>query len=499
MPVLLIDNYDSFTWNVYEGLCKAGADVQVHRNDKITMEDIRALNPSHIVISPGPGHPSEFNGVCNDVLKEYSGKTPILGVCLGMQIMYTYFGGDVKSAGEFVHGKTDLINHDSKGIYRNVPQDITATRYHSLTCTVDSLPECMEFNSYCPSGLAMGVRHKIYTVEGVQYHPDSFLSEQQITMLKNFLDLTGGTWALNPNSTIPTLPLSEIRAFIQSTPVTKSETILETIHKQRLLDIQESKALPGRSLADLETLLEMEGIAPPAISFYDRLSKVAVENPSYSAVIAEVKRASPSKGDIGLSVNAAKMGFDYAQSGASAISVLTEPKWFKGRLEDMLQVRQAVSQMRDNRPAILRKDFIVDKYQIAEARLYGADAVLLIVALLSLSQLTELLEYTHSLGMDALVEVNSQTEVQVALQANSRIIGVNNRNLHSFAVEMDTTTKLSQYIPKEIFYISLSGVINPSDAIRFKNANVNAFLVGEGLMKTTDKRQFIHDLTRVFD
>ncbi|PVU97283.1 hypothetical protein BB560_005746 [Smittium megazygosporum] len=488
MAVLLIDNYDSFTWNVYEGLVKAGAEVSVSRNDEITIEEIKTMNPSHIVLSPGPGHPKEPNGICDDVLTKFAGKIPILGVCMGLQLFYVHFGGVVDSAGEFVHGKTDIIHHDSKGIYKNTPRDFVATRYHSLICTQDSLPDCLEVTSTVSSGLIMGVRHKEFAIEGVQYHPDSFLSENQILMFKNFLTLRGGTWKENPDYVV---------VHNVPEPATKGETILEKIHKQRLLDIEADKNLPGRTFEDLEDLIKL-GVAPPAIDFYKCLCRRRNEDPKYRAVISEVKRASPSKGDIGLKVNSVKMALQYAEGGASAISVLTEPTWFKGRIEDMIQIRKAFDRFGEDRPAILRKDFIIDKYQIAEARLYGADAVLLIVAMLTLEQLTDLLQYTHSLGMEALVEVNSETEVETALKAGSKIIGVNNRNLHSFNVEMNTTEILSKVIPETVFYISLSGVLNPSDALRFKESHVDAFLVGEGLMKATDKKQFIHDLVTVF-
>ncbi|PVU85338.1 hypothetical protein BB559_007077 [Furculomyces boomerangus] len=491
MSVILIDNYDSFTWNVYEYLNKAGAKVGVYRNDKISVKEIEALNPTHLVLSPGPGHPREDSGVCYDAISHFAGKIPIMGVCLGLQCMYDLYGGKVSFAGEIIHGKTDRISHDGKGVYTDIPQNFSVTRYHSLACTLDNVPEELEITSYTDSGVSMGARHKTYTVEGVQYHPESFLSEYGVKMFANFLALSGGTWAENPQF------MPALSKPIQQAP---KEDILLKIHKQRLIDIQQAKELPGRSIQQLEQIINIPGVAPSPIDFVERLRRIKSTNPNMVSVISEVKRASPSKGDISLNANAVEIGLEYAMCGASAISVLTEPTWFKGRLEDMLQIRLAIGHALGNekRPAILRKDFIVDKYQIAEARLFGADAILLIVSMLDLQQLTELLEYTHSLGMEALVEVNNEQEVGIAINANAKIIGVNNRNLRSFDVDIDTTSKLSAGVPEHILFIALSGVLEPSDALAFKDSNTGAIVVGEGLMKSKNKKQFISDLSSIF-
>ncbi|KAJ1939561.1 anthranilate synthase / indole-3-glycerol phosphate synthase, partial [Linderina macrospora] len=187
MATILLDAYDSFTFNLYQYLSKAGAEVQVFRNDKITLDEIIALNPRNIVLSPGPGHPREDPGVCYEVLEHFQGKIPILGVCLGQQMMYEHYGGTVGYAGEIQHGKTGLVTHDGQGLYKGVGQMFPVTRYHSLAGDPATLPECLEVTSWTPNGIIMGVRHKTYAVEGVQYHPESILSENGLRMFANFL------------------------------------------------------------------------------------------------------------------------------------------------------------------------------------------------------------------------------------------------------------------------------------------------------------------------
>ncbi|OLY81573.1 Multifunctional tryptophan biosynthesis protein [Smittium mucronatum] len=499
MTVILIDNYDSFTWNVYEYLNKAGGDVQVFRNDKITVKEIEALKPTHLVISPGPGHPAEDNGICREALKYFTGKIPILGVCMGLQIIFDYHGGVVKRAGEILHGKTSPIRHDNYGLYKDFSQDFIVTRYHSLICDPDTLPDSLEITSWSDTGYVMGARHKTYAIEGVQYHPESFLSEDGVKMCRNFLELTSPTWSGNPSQSLSSKmsveqSLSELPP--DSHPV--KENILLKIFRQRQIDVNALKSSPGRSLSDLEDLLKIPGMAPPPISFLARLRASKAQNPNSIAVVSEVKRASPSKGDIGINVNAAAMALQYAEAGTSGISVLTEPHWFKGRVEDMLQVRNAISKFGDERPAVLRKDFIFEKYQIAEARLYGADAVLLIVSLLTLPALQELLDYTWSLGMEALVEINTEHEAQLATLAKAKVIGCNNRNLTDFSVEMNNTNKLSKLVPKDSLFIALSGVLTPTDALAFKGSDIGAVLVGEGLMKSQDRTKFISELSNIF-
>jgi anthranilate synthase/aminodeoxychorismate synthase-like glutamine amidotransferase len=186
--ILLIDNYDSFTYNLVQRFGELGAEVTVRRNDKISIAEIEALAPDRIVISPGPCTPREA-GVSPEVLKRFAGRVPLLGVCLGHQCLAFAFGGDVIRAPRLMHGKTSLITHDGKGIYRGVPNPFVATRYHSLIVREETLPPDFVATAHSDDGVLMGIRHVRFPIEGVQYHPESFLTEEGPTLLRNFLAL----------------------------------------------------------------------------------------------------------------------------------------------------------------------------------------------------------------------------------------------------------------------------------------------------------------------
>jgi len=185
--ILMIDNYDSFTYNLVQYLGELGADVQVYRNDQITVAEIQRLAPAKIVISPGPCTPTEA-GISCDVIREFAGRVPLLGVCLGHQCIGEVFGGEIVRAPALFHGKTSMIYHDGKTIFRGLPRPFEATRYHSLVIRRDTLPDCLELSAETDDGVIMGVRHQIYPVEGVQFHPESILAEEGKKLLKNFLD-----------------------------------------------------------------------------------------------------------------------------------------------------------------------------------------------------------------------------------------------------------------------------------------------------------------------
>ena len=189
----MIDNYDSFTWNVYQLLSNLGANVEVYRNDAITLEQAIALNPRNLVIGPGPGHPSNSK-ISNTLIAHFQSKIPILGVCLGEQCIYELYGGTVSPCGEMIHGKTTPVHHDRKGIFKNCDQLIECCRYHSLAGVAETLPECLEVSAWTDQGIIMGVRHKEYVIEGVQFHPESIASEQGEKMFELFLQLKGGSW-----------------------------------------------------------------------------------------------------------------------------------------------------------------------------------------------------------------------------------------------------------------------------------------------------------------
>jgi len=186
--ILVIDNYDSFTYNLVQYLGELGAELTVRRNDQITVTEIESLAPERIVISPGPKTPSEA-GICLDVIKTFSGRVPILGVCLGHQAIGQAFGGRVIRAPELMHGKTSLVTHDGQTIFSGLPSPFSATRYHSLIVERESLPACLEISATAPDGLIMGLRHRTMRVEGVQFHPESILTEVGKDLLANFLRL----------------------------------------------------------------------------------------------------------------------------------------------------------------------------------------------------------------------------------------------------------------------------------------------------------------------
>ncbi|TAL25275.1 MAG: aminodeoxychorismate/anthranilate synthase component II [Nitrospirae bacterium] len=186
--LLMIDNYDSFTYNLVQHLGELGEKIDVYRNDKITIKEIEKMNPERIVISPGPCTPREA-GVSVDVIKYFAGKIPILGVCLGHQAIGAAFGGDIIRASRLMHGKTSLIHHDGKTIFNGLPNPFEATRYHSLIIKKETMPSVLEISAWTEQDEIMGVRHKEFIIEGVQFHPESILTAAGKDLLRNFLKL----------------------------------------------------------------------------------------------------------------------------------------------------------------------------------------------------------------------------------------------------------------------------------------------------------------------
>ena len=185
--LLVIDNYDSFTYNLVQYFGELGEDVQVFRNDDITLEGVERLSPARIVVSPGPCTPNEA-GISVPAIQHFAGKVPILGVCLGHQSIGQAFGGKIVHAKQLMHGKTSVIHHENNSVFRGLPADFQATRYHSLVIERESLPACLEVTAWTDDGEIMGVRHKTLPIEGVQFHPESILTEHGHAMLKNFLE-----------------------------------------------------------------------------------------------------------------------------------------------------------------------------------------------------------------------------------------------------------------------------------------------------------------------
>ena len=185
--ILMIDNYDSFTYNIVQYMGELGADMRVERNDQISIEEIEALNPKKIVISPGPCTPDKA-GVSVAVIKHFAGKVPLLGVCLGHQSVGAAFGGEIIKAGKLMHGKTSEVRHDGKTLFKDLPNPFTATRYHSLVLNRKTLPDCFEISAESDDNEIMGIRHKELPAEGVQFHPESILTPNGKDLLKNFIE-----------------------------------------------------------------------------------------------------------------------------------------------------------------------------------------------------------------------------------------------------------------------------------------------------------------------
>ena len=185
--ILMIDNYDSFTYNLVQYMGELGAEIRVERNDRISIPEIESMGPKKIVISPGPCTPAKA-GISVEAVKHFAGKVPLLGVCLGHQSVGAAFGGEVIKAGQLMHGKTSEVRHDGKTLFKNLPNPITATRYHSLVLNRKTLPECFEITAESDDNEIMGIRHKQLPVEGIQFHPESILTPNGKDLLKNFIE-----------------------------------------------------------------------------------------------------------------------------------------------------------------------------------------------------------------------------------------------------------------------------------------------------------------------
>ena len=186
--ILLIDNYDSFTYNLYQYLCELGAEVTVRRNDALSLDEAEAMAPEGIVVSPGPCTPREA-GISNEIVRRLGPRIPTLGVCLGHQCVGYAFGGTVGPAGEIMHGKTSLVHHDGRSLFKGLPNPFEAIRYHSLAVYRENLPESLEVTAWTENGLVMGLRHKEHPVEGVQFHPESIMTRVGHDLLRNFLEM----------------------------------------------------------------------------------------------------------------------------------------------------------------------------------------------------------------------------------------------------------------------------------------------------------------------
>ena len=186
--ILIVDNYDSFTYNLVQYFGELGCALMVKRNDAVSLDEISSLRPTHVCISPGPGRPAQA-GLSNDIVREFSARVPLLGVCLGHQCIGEVFGGKIVAAPRLLHGKTSQIQHNGGGVFANLPNPFTATRYHSLIVSPDSVPDCLEVTAHTSKGEIMGLRHRDFPVHGVQFHPESILTAEGKKLLANFVAL----------------------------------------------------------------------------------------------------------------------------------------------------------------------------------------------------------------------------------------------------------------------------------------------------------------------
>jgi len=440
----------------------------------------------------------------------------------------------------------------------------------------------------------MGVRHKEYVMEGVQFHPESIASEAGYRMISNFLKWEGGKWSelriredivnpvydklgygsqngiipgqesliktgdaitdtdktkkdrapvtitptpsnikINPapllpstDDTIITQPIvnqpkevSSIEIISPSyTQLSNSMSSIQLIVEQRKIDVIKAKCQPGFSPAHLKKTIDM-GFIPETIDAFECLnnrpyskdfksiknikdiknlsSKQASSDVSDEfldiAVIAEIKRASPSKGNIDINLHAVEKALEYVSAGVNCISVVTEPRWFKGSLNDLREVRNAVDKL-PHRPVILQNDFIIDSYQILQSRIYGADAIVLYASLVPRDQLKEMVDLAHSLKMKVLLIVLNEEEMKLASTLNIKIIGVNNRDLNTFDINPNKTTRLTKFVPKHAILVALSGIKTHEDILVYYKNGAKAVLIGESLIKANNKVEFLKNL-----
>lgn len=518
LKVLMIDNYDSFTFNVVQYLRALGAQVLVYANDKITLQECIALEPTHVVVSPGPGKPCESR-VALEVIRYFSGRIPVFGICLGEQAIFEVFGGRVGTIGSRIHGRTSQVLHDGLGVYSGINREcIKVARYHSLCAKKDTLPACLKVASEtADQGLIMGVRHKSFTVEGVQFHPESILSEYGLLMLANFLSWTGGLWeSLSKNlSVVDAAKRATAYIYGKSGAISfnldlvgdetdypnpeayalwtirrDEGSILKAIARQRLTDVQTVACQPGQTIKDL---IQQAG-CKLASNYRVRNLHNALKSFQGVAIFAEIKRASPSERWIRADASAVSYAEIFSAAGAFAISVLCEPHWFAGSIADLRSVRDVIKSLpRESAPLILCKDFIVHRYQILEAFVSGADTFLLIASLLTEQQLTQFIKIGRALGMEPLVEVTNAEECDMAVRCSGRVIGINNRDLNTFQVSPNKAASLSRHVKglaDDVLVVSLSGVKSAEDLPR-SSSDIDGVLIGTCLMKSDNPSRLL--------
>lgn len=456
--ILMIDNYDSFTYNLCQYVGVFRPDIKVFRNDEITIEEIRAMAPDHIILSPGPKSPAEA-GICIDVVKNFYRELPILGVCLGHQSIGAAFGASIVHARQLMHGKQSVITHEDSVIFDGVPREFRACRYHSLAVDEDTLPPEIRVTARSEDGEIMAMEHVDYPLYGLQFHPESIYTEYGKRIIENFLN-------------------------IQAKTPGRTGTVLDQI-----VDGKKKRLTVLKSQVSYEKMEEMAGKAeksPASKTFYE-----ALKAPGLS-IIGEFKKASPSHGKMDDKVPLDERIADYNQS-VDAISCLTEEDHFHGSTAYFKEIRNITTL------PMIRKDFIVDPYQIYEARAMGADCILLIAAILDDERLRRFYSLATALKLDCLVEVHDEEEMKRALDINPRIIGVNNRNLKDFSIDLENTARLRDMVPENVAFVSESGVTEDSHIEFLKKYNVDALLIGSALMESPDPRALALHWKKVYD
>lgn len=451
--ILIIDNYDSFTYNLYQLVGKFTSDIIVKRNDAVSISEIKKFNPSHIIISPGPGNPNNERdfGICRDVLKEFK-DTPILGVCLGHQGIFIEYGGKIINNLP-VHGKKDDITHSDSRIFEGIPERFEIIRYHSLICDSTYIPKDLIVTSYTDDNIIMSIEHKKYPTYGIQFHPESIGSEYGDSIIKNFLEIKGWLDKMNVVEKI----------------ITNKKKIIAKQKKHKPLNNIRKEATDYISTKNNKFLFEKK-----------------IKENNTTKLIAEFKPASPSQGKIS-NLTPEEIIPLYESNPVDMISVLTEESYFKSNITNFQKARKITTK------PLLRKDFVIDKYMLYESALNDANCVLLINGVCP--NIEEYLNITKNLGLNAIIECHSLEDIEEVVDLNPKIIGINNRNLSTLEVDLDTTKELREYVPN--YLISESGVQNVEDAALLKSYGADAILIGTSILKGKNKDNIKDYLTQI--
>lgn len=451
--ILIIDNYDSFTYNLYQLVGKYTEDILVKRNDKITVEEIEKINPSHIIISPGPGNPTKERdfGICSEIIHKFI-NIPILGVCLGHQGIFTEYGGKIKNNLP-VHGKKDLIIHKDSKLFKDIPEKFEIVRYHSLICDDSSVPEDLIVTSFTEDNIIMSIEHVKYPTYGIQFHPESIGSSFGDVIIKNFLEIKGWTDIMNVIDDI----------------VENKKNILQKSKEKKDLNILKQEAEDFISTRKNK------------FRFREKL-----KDGQSTKLIAEYKTASPSQGDIS-TLKAEDVIPIYEKYPVDMISVLTEESRFKSNMDNF-----RIAESLTDKP-LLRKDFVIDEYMIYEAALNNASCVLLINGVCP--DIEEYMNISEDLGLDTIVECHSLDDIESVVDYNPKIIGINNRNLSTLTIDLETTNELKDYVPN--YLISESGVKSIEDAQLLKSYGADAILVGTSILKGKNEKDIGKYITQL--